>query len=313
MLQPLLHSRAYSRCLAVALLVISLPAAVAGPAQKAFRLPAPLYRTVAVATTGRIYVLGGHDSAGGTISNVYVFDPRSGVSRRAGSLALPTHGAAAANLGGRILVIGGAATSVHDVVQQFFPGSRRARVVGLMPTVRADVTAAVVGRRAILVGGFDGVGPQREVWATANGRDFRVVAHLPQPVRYPAVAAVGSAVYVFGGLITGGEYTGTFTSAIQRIYLPTGTARIVGHLPTPLAHAMAAVVSGRVYVLGGSAPGGPSAAIRRFDPVRNRIALVGRLPHSLTDAAVATIGRTVYLLGGISREPLATIIAVRPR
>jgi len=33
----------------------------------------------------------------------------------------------------------------------------------------------------------------------------------------------------------------------------------------------------------------------------------------LTDAAVATIGRTVYLLGGISREPLATIIAVRPR
>jgi len=76
---------------------------------------------------------------------------------------------------------------------------------------------------------------------------------------------------------------------------------------------MAAVVSGRVYVLGGSAPGGPSAAIRRFDPVRNRIALVGRLPHSLTDAAVATIGRTVYLLGGISREPLATIIAVRPR
>jgi LmbE family N-acetylglucosaminyl deacetylase len=30
-------------------------------------------------------------------------------------------------------------------------------------------------------------------------------------------------------------------------------------------------------------------------------------------AAVATIGRTVYLLGGISREPLATIIAVRPR
>jgi len=44
MLQPLLHSRAYSRCLAVALLVISLPAAVAGAAQKAFRLPAPLAR-----------------------------------------------------------------------------------------------------------------------------------------------------------------------------------------------------------------------------------------------------------------------------
>lgn len=132
-------------------------------------------------------------------------------------------------------------------------------------------------------------------------------------MRYPAVAALGSAVYVFGGLIAGGEYTGTFSNAIQRISLPTGSARVVGHLPTPLAHAMAAVVAGRIYVLGGSAPGGPSNAVRRFDATTNTIALVGRLPHPLTDAAVATTGRTVYLLGGISRGPVATITAVRPR
>jgi serine/threonine-protein kinase PknK len=138
-------------------------------------------------------------------------------------------------------------------------------------------------------------------------------ALVPKHAPYPAVAAVGSAVYLFGGLIAGGEYSGTFTSAIQRVYLPTGKARIVGHLSTPLAHAMAAVVAGRVYVLGGSAPGGPTAAIRRFDPLTARINLAGRLPQPRTDAAVATIGRTVYLLGGISREPLATIIAVRPR
>jgi len=256
------EARSYTRGMtrrgvAVALLAMSLPAAAAAAPRDARRLPAPVYRTVAVSAAGRIYVLGGHDSAGGTISEVfYGFDPASGLSRGAGHLLVPTHGAAAANLGGRILVFGGASTSVHDLVQQFFFGSGRARVVGHMPTVRADVTAAVVGRRAILVGGFDGVGPQRDVWATANGRSFRLVARLPQPVRYPAVAAVGSAVYLFGGLIAGDEYSGTFTSAIQRVYLPTGKARIVGHLSTPLAHAMAAVVAGRVYVLGGSAPGG---------------------------------------------------------
>jgi hypothetical protein len=53
-----------------------------------------------------------------------------------------------------------------------------------MPRVRADVTAVVVGRRVILVGGFDGVGPQRDVWATTNGRSFTVIAQLAQPVRY---------------------------------------------------------------------------------------------------------------------------------
>ena len=182
-----------------------------------------------------------------------------------------------------------------------------------MPRARADVTAAVVGRRVILVGGFDGVGPQRDVWATADGRSFTVVAHLPQPVRYPAVAAVGNAVYVFGGLISGGEYTGTFSNAIQRISLPSGRARIVGHLPTPLAHAMAATVDGRVYLLGGSAPAGPSAAIRRFDPATSRLWIAGRLARPRTDAAVATIGRIVYLIGGISSRPLASVITVRPR
>jgi serine/threonine-protein kinase PknK len=302
------------RSLAVAFLygLVFLPA-LAGASLEAARLPAPVYRTVAVAAASRIYVLGGHDRAGRTVSDVDVFDPVGGVSRRAGSLALPTHGAAAANLGGRILVFGGASSSVHDVVQQFVPASGRALVVGHMPMVRADVTAAVVGRRVILVGGFDGVGPQGEVWATGDGRSFRVVARLPQPVRYPAVAALGSAVYVFGGLISGGEYTGRFSSAIQRVYLPSGTARVVGRPPTPLAHAMAAVVAGRIFVLGGSAPGGPSDAVRRFVPATGRIVLAGRLPHPLTDAAVATIGRTVYLLGGISSGPVATITAVRPR
>jgi hypothetical protein len=127
------------------------------------------------------------------------------------------------------------------------------------------------------------------------------------------VASLGSAVYVFGGLISGGEYTGTFSNAVQRISLPTGTTRIVGRLPTPLAHAMAATIGGHIYLLGGSAPGGPSDAIRRFDPATGRIVRAGRLAHTLTDAAVATIGHTVYLLGGISTGPLDTITPVQLR
>jgi N-acetylneuraminic acid mutarotase len=299
--------------LASALLGLLLLPAAAGAAQAAWQLPAPVYRTVAAVADGRIYVFGGHDAAGGTISDVVAVDPATGVARRAGTLALPTHGAAAANLGGRLLVFGGASTAVHDTVQQFMPASGRARVVGGMPGVRADVTAVVVGRRAILVGGFDGAGPQSAVWATTDGRSFRVVARLPQPVRYPAVAAAGNAVYVFGGLISGGEYTGTFSNAIQRIWLPTGTAAIVGRLSTPLAHAMAASLHGRIYLLGGSAPGGPSAAILRLDPATNRLARAGRLPRPLTDAAVATLGSTIYLLGGISTAPVATVLALRPR
>ena len=54
----------------------------------------------------------------------------------------------------------------------------------------------------------------------------------------------------WSGLITGGEYTDTFTTAIERIYLPSGTAQIVGQLPTPLAHAMAAESGAQIYLFG---------------------------------------------------------------
>jgi N-acetylneuraminic acid mutarotase len=149
------------------------------------------------------------------------------------------------------------------------------------------------------------------VWATREGTTFQGVARLPQAVRYPAVVAEGDDVYVFGGLISGGEYTGTFSTLVQQVNIRTRSARVVGHLPTPLAHAMGALIGGRLLVMGGSTPAGPSAAILRFDPARGRVFRVGQLPHPLTDAAVATVGDSAYLLGGIGPQPLATVIAVR--
>jgi N-acetylneuraminic acid mutarotase len=99
------------RRVALVLVLLCLAAAGAVSAGALVRLPAPVYRTTAVVAGGRIYVLGGHDSAGGTISDVYAVDPSTGRSRRAGELTLPTHGAAAGVLGGRILVFGGARRS----------------------------------------------------------------------------------------------------------------------------------------------------------------------------------------------------------
>jgi N-acetylneuraminic acid mutarotase len=276
-----------------------------------WRLPIPVYRTVAVVSAGRIFVLGGHDSSGGSITSVYSIDPRTGRTALAGSLALATHGAAAALVGGRVLVFGGASLTVHNSVQAFNPASRGSSVAGSMPGVRADTTAVTVGGAAVLLGGFDGVGPQSSVWSTSDGTTFRVVAHLPQPVRYPAVASLGTSVYVFGGLIAGGEYNGKFTNDVQQVNLRTGSARIVGHLPAPLAHAMGSEMGGRLFVFGGSTPSGTSRQMLSFNPATMAVLVAGSLPEPITDAAVATIGRTAYLLGGISSGPLASITTVR--
>jgi hypothetical protein len=288
------------------------PRLVVRASQTGWRLPAAVYRTVAVARGSQIFVFGGHDPAGATIDTVDELDTATGGARIAGRLAVPTHGAAAAALGGRLLVFGGASTAVHDLVQRFEPGRGAARVVGRLPAPRADVTAAVVSHTVLLIGRFDGIGPQRDVWASHDGVHFQPIARLPEAVRYAAVVSQGESAYVFGGLISGGEYDGQFSNLIQRVRLgPHPTATVVGHLPEPLAHAMGALIDGRVLVLGGSTPHGPSSAILRFDPARRQIARVARLPHPLTDAAVATIGETAYLLGGISTGPRAEVIKVR--
>lgn len=276
-----------------------------------WKLPAQVYRTVAVVSHGHIFVLGGHDSAGGTITRVYRFDPQTGRTAVAGALALATHGSAAAVVKGRILVFGGASLVVHDTVQWFNPATRTSTVVGHLPVVLADTTAATAGGETVLIGGFNGVGPQTAVWGTVNGTSFHVVAQLVQPVRYPAVAAEGHYVYVFGGLLYGGEYNGVFTDDIQRLDLATGKVTVMAYLPVALAHAMATEMGGHLFLMGGSSSSSTSARIFEFNPANGALTPVAQLPRPVTDAAVATIGHATYLLGGISPSgPLQSITVV---
>ncbi|HEY5454036.1 MAG TPA: hypothetical protein VIJ96_01055 [Acidothermaceae bacterium] len=273
-------------------------------------LPAVVYRTQAAAIGGFVYVAGGIDAAGVTVAGVYRLDPSTGAVTRAGALTTPTHGAAALTLGGRILVFGGAAASVHTTVQAFDPATGQTTVIGRLPSPLADLTAAAVGNQMLLLGGFNGARALDTILSTTDGMTFHLLGHLAQAVRYPAVAVASGDVYLFGGLLAGGEYTGTFSTAIQRVDPTSGTTTVVGHLPIPLAHAKAVVLDGQLLVLGGSTTGGPSATIFRFDPTTAQVSKVGTLPAPATDGAVATVGDTAYLLGGISRGPIATIMAI---
>jgi N-acetylneuraminic acid mutarotase len=270
-----------------------------------WRLPVARYRTMAAANGRYIFLLGGIDAAGSTVDSVYRLDPAKGTTRLAGTLATPTHGAAALLLGKRVFVFGGAGPPVYDLVQEYDPASGDARVVGHLPA------AAAVGGQVVVAAGFDGVGPVSTVLATTDERHFRLLARLPQAVRYPAVAAVGNSAYLFGGLRFGGEYTGTFSRAIQRVELTTGQAAIVGRLPIPYAHAMATVRGGQVFILGGSTSAGSSSAILRFDPATGAVSRAGTLPEHVADGAVATIGDTTYVIGGINGGPLTTVCIVR--
>ena len=127
-------------------------------------------------------------------------------------------------LEGMRLILGGGATTQDAWVQRVAVDGRGS-VVGALPAPRADLGAPVVGAEAIVVGGGAAGSADPRVLATVDGVHFRLVARLPTAVRYAAVAAIGSLVFVVGGAARSGD-----VATIQVIDVAAGTVRIVGRL-----------------------------------------------------------------------------------
>ena len=164
--------------------------------------------------------------------------------------------------------------------------------------------------RIYVLGGHDGANIVGNVLATGDGVAYTNVATLPVPVRYPALAVLGKAIYLFGGVAS---TNGTDTAAIQRLGTTTGRIEIVGHLPTTLSHASAVVLGNQAYLLGGYVNSVQlSDQILRFDPATGTATPAGHLPEPNSDAAAIVVNGVGYLVGGKStaRNPLSTVLAL---
>lgn len=321
-----------------------LPAAEAGLLP--WHLAAPISREVVVAGSGgRLIVLGGLAASGASATAVYAVRADTGAARNIGALRAPVHDAAVAVIGRHAMVFGGGSGTTVATVQAFSLGGGSngtpAVTAGSMPMPRSDAAAVTIGPTTYLVGGYDGAGPDATVLATSDGRTFTAVAALRIPVRYPAVAALGGQIYVFGGQAIKGPHAGAPVDAIQAIDPARHTAAVIGHLPEPLAGAAAMTVGNEVFVAGGESPAagpltaglgttqlvppGPSSGsgtvsspsspststvstIWAFDPARKRLLRAGRLQVPVSHAGVAVIGSTAWIVGGESEGALVSSV-----
>jgi outer membrane protein assembly factor BamB len=278
-----------------------------------FSLPAPLSRAAAVADGSAFLVLGGLEPSGASSATVLRVDPQAGTVSVDGRLAVAVHDAAAAALSGAVFVLGGGRTVAAAGVQRYDRAAGSGAQAGTgtlsgsLPQARADGAAVLSGATAYLVGGWDGTALTGAVLATMDGTRVRKVGVLGEPVRYPAVAASGGSIWVFGG-----ERGGRAVAAIQRIDLSTGAATLAGALPVAVSGAAAVTLGRQIYLLGGSVNGRPSDRIWRFDPGTGTVAAAGTLPYAVADAAACVVGDTAYLVGGETPSAVSTIVAVRP-
>jgi hypothetical protein len=274
-----------------------------------WRLPAPIAREAAVLLPDGTHALvaGGLLPGDASSAAAYRLDLTTGRTYRRRALPVAVHDTAGVLLHGTALVVGGGNASEQAVVQAV-PGQGRPRVVGRLPAPRSDLVATSDGRRACVLGGYDGTTPALgAVLCSTDGRHWRRLTSLPVPVRYAALAVRGHVAWLLGG-----ERSGAMVTTVQRVDLRTGAARVVAHLPVPLGHAAAVVVGDRVLVAGGrTGVDTVTDRTRWFDLRTHRTTAGPRLPWPLADTAVVRAGGTTYLLGGETPTETDRVVEVR--
>jgi hypothetical protein len=280
---------------------------------------------------------GGLTTGQTSASGVDALNTTTGALQQLGSLQRGVHDASGALVAGAYLMFGGGSPATLATVQSFANGTSSAPAS--LPGPRSDSVAVAVGSTTYIVGGFDGTNPDPAVLATTDGRTFTTVADLAVPVRYPAVAAAGGYLYVFGGQSVGAGTAGAPIADIQRIDPAAHQTSLIGHLPYAIEGAAAVNLGGHIYLAGGERPpGGPAPGVGTtqlegwasapgtaasslnagsdiwsFNPVSAALEPAGRLQVPTSHAGVAVTGDTAWLVGGENGSTmLGTVQMMKP-
>lgn len=304
-----------------------------------WELAAPVSREVLLpGAPGTLTVLGGLTASGTSASSVFDLDTADGSLQRAGALSEPLHDAAGAVVRGADVLFGGGSPATTAAVESFPSGGSPAAnasgtVTGNLPQPRSDDVAVTVDGVTYVIGGYDGSRPDAAVLATTDGRSFTTVASLAVPVRYPAVAALGGQLYVFGGEAVTGPGAGEPVDDIQVVDPTARRATVEGRLPEPLEGASAFSLGGSIYLAGGDttaaqsvtagvgttqlggagssgtrppSPGGAGlsdptvSTIWAFDPAEGKLLVAGRLQVPVSYAGTTVVGSRAWIVGGES-------------
>ena len=273
-------------------------------------LPEPLQDPSAAVVGRRVVLLGGLTAA--DTSSDGVVSASAGGGRTIGRLPSARHDTAAATIGRNVYLFGGGngVAQLADILR-VDPATGGATLVGHLPAASSDSSAAAIDGTAYVVGGYTGTRWLDTIVAWRPGSPPHVVAHLPDTLRYAAVAASGGRLVIAGGSLE----NGTASSAVLAYTPASGRVMQLGKLPAPTTHAAAAAVGGVVYVIGGRGAtlGSATNRIVAVDVASKRVRAAGTLAVARSDLAAATVGGSILVTGGhAATGTVATISRLAP-
>ena len=256
---------------------------------------------------GKVLLFGGLTAADTSTDQIVELGSSSG--RVVGQLPSARHDTAAATIGRYAYVFGGGdGISQLDQIVRVDPVSGSASVVGKLPAASSDSSAATIGGTAYVVGGYTGTRWLDTIVAWRPGSSAKVVARLPFPVRYAAVASAEGHLVIAGGSLE----DGSASSAVFAFTPGTRTPLRIGTLGAATTHATAAAIGATVYVIGGRGAqlGSATGRIVSVSVDSRKIAAAGTLDAPLSDLASISIGGRILVAGGSGAGGTVSTIAV---
>ncbi|NQS99228.1 MAG: T9SS type A sorting domain-containing protein [candidate division Zixibacteria bacterium] len=266
------------------------------------RAPMPTARgyVPSVELEGKIYVIGGDVSGGGSFSGVNeVYDPATNtwVTKAPMPTARCLHCLAAVN--GKIYAIGGYANGVLNINQEYNPVTDTWTTKAPMPNSRSGAGWAVVDDKIYVIGGHPGYGfvnynqmydPAANTWTTK--------APLPTARAYLGAAEVDGKIYAIGGI--GGPIPGWYNMNVNEEYDPaTNTWTTKATMPSARHNILVAALNNKVYAIGGwtSGPGNVLNLNQEYDPVSDSWVTKAPMFTARTAGGAATEDK-IYVMGG---------------
>lgn len=182
------------------------------------------------------------------------------------------------------------------------------------PTKRTEVTAAVLGGKIYVLGGFaepslgnlssltitdrvEVYDPAANVWATS--------APLPAGLHHAAAVTVANRLYVIGGY--GQSFLSVWhpVSTVYRYEADKDAWTERSPMPTPRGALAVAESGGKLYAIGGYDGSRNRAEVEIYDPAGDAWTVGAPLPTPRDHLAAATVGGTIYAIGGRMNQSYA--------
>ncbi len=266
-------------------------------------MPTPRSGIGAAEIGGKIYVVGGLNGFGGTLSLLEIYDIEKDAWSVGQKMPQALHHPAVATDGLRLYVFGGLTGLGGRPVDAAFvynPANKGWDELPRLDDFRGAAAAAFDGRTGYMLGGVNQSGPTNAVeQLDPTGAQWDAAPRMRSARQLFSSAALGGKIFALGGRTLGND---TNMSQVEVLDPAKGRWEQAPPMTRARGAFAAAPLGGKIYAFGGEEPGATLDTVDVFDPATGRwdeMHLV--MPTARHGLAAVPYKNRVYVIGGGKR------------